>query len=170
MRILITSLAAGALLFSSALTGQAQSLWDFGEPAKNSLKEIKPEEFTAPNYKPGVVRHIVLLRYKPEVSDAQRIAILERFRNLKNTSLRNGHPYIVAIHAGPQHSHEGIDQGFDQVFILKFRSEGDRNYYVGPPVITNPAFYDAERLKFKEVIDPLLAEHGVLVFDFTSEK
>ena len=59
------------------------------------------EEFTAPNYKPGVVRHIVLLRYKPEVSDAQRIAILERFRNLKNTSLRNGHPYIVAIHTKP---------------------------------------------------------------------
>lgn len=170
MRIFIAGLTASALLFSSALTGQTQSLWEFGEPVKIPLQQIKPAVFTSSDYKPGVVRHIVLLRYKPEVSDAQRMAILERFRNMKNVALRNGKPYITAIHAGPQRSHEGIDQGFDQVFIIKFRSEGDRNYYVGPPAVTNPAFYDAERLKFKEVIDPLLADHGVMVFDFTSTK
>lgn len=170
MRILITSLAAGTLLFLPTLTGQAESLWGFGGPTEVSLHPTKPEEFTATDYKPGVIRHIVFLRYKPEVSDAQRMAIRERFRNLKNTSLRNGLPYIASIKSGSQHSYKGLDQGFDQVFIIKFLSEGDRNYYVGTPTVTNPAYFDPAHQKFKEVIDPLLTEHGLMAFDIDSIK
>ena len=127
-------------------------------------------EFTAPTYRPGVVHHIVLFRYKRDVGLEQRAAILQRFQALKLTALRDGRPYILAIHAGTQNSHEGLGQGFDQAFIVEFGSEGDRNYYVGTPAVTDPAFYDPVHHAFKKDVGPLLADEGALVFDFASNQ
>ncbi len=163
-------IAAAFLFITSVIYCQAQSIWHGIQPSDISPQGNKFEEFTAPDYKPGIIRHVVLFRYKPEVGDAQRMAVLLRFRNLKNSALRNGRPYIISIHAGRQNSHEGLGQNFDQIFIVKFRSEGDRNYYVGTPAVTDPAFYDPQHQKFKEFIAPLLADNGSLVFDFISEK
>ncbi|TPF73880.1 Dabb family protein [Brucella gallinifaecis] len=124
--------------------------------------------FTASEYKPGTIQHIVLFKYKKSVTSAQIQEVRRRFLALKTEAKRNGMPYIQQIEAGAQNSGEGADKGFQEGFIVTFLSEGDRNYYVGSPVVTDPKFYDQEHQKFKTFVGPLLAnKDGVLVFDFT---
>lgn len=68
-------------------------------------------------------------------------------------------------------SGEGADQGLEQGFIVTFNSEGDRNYYVGQPVVTDSGFYDPKHQAFKDFVGPLLASTAAaLVFDFTVGK
>lgn len=122
--------------------------------------------FTGPEYKPAVVRHLVLFRYKEDVSWEQRREVRRRFEALAELSKREGAPYIFSIETGRQASREGLDHGFEEAFIVSFRSEGDRNYYVGTPVVTDPQYFDPEHQKFKDFVEPLLAKDGVLVFDF----
>ncbi|WP_233549088.1 Dabb family protein, partial [Clavibacter lycopersici] len=78
-------------------------------------------------------------------------------------------PYIRSLHAGRQSSPEGVGRGFELGFVLTFSSEGDRNLYLGEPLIADPACIDAQHAAFKDLVGPLLAPdpHGVLVFDFT---
>lgn len=133
-----------------------------------SSAKITPEQFTAPDYKTGKIQHIVLFRFKKDVSPEQRQQVLQKFMQLKNTAQRNGKPYILSLEAGAiNESLEGAGQGFEQAYIVEFSSEGDRNYYVGTPAVTDPALYDPEHEKFKTFVGPLLDENGALVFDFT---
>ncbi len=137
--------------------------------AQNPISSTHSAEFTAPDFKTGTIQHIVLFRYKPEVGGEQRKEVFDRFLQLKDKAKRDGRPYIVSIKAGAQNmSLEGAGQNFVQAFIVEFRSEGDRNYYVGTPAVTNPAFYDPEHQEFKEFVGPFLTEHGALVYDFPS--
>lgn len=167
MRYLFMSIAAGALLYFPVAPGYAQSLPQASKVLA-ALQIVDPAEFTAANYKPGTVRHIVLFRYKDSVPAQQRAQAMQQFLALKEGALRNGHPYIRALHAGVQNSHEAFGQGFDQAFIVEFASQGDRNYYVGTPAVTDPAYFDPQHQKFKDAIGPLLADNGVLVFDFST--
>lgn len=127
-----------------------------------------PEQITATSYRPGKVEHIVLFKYRPDVSDQTRLLVTERFLSLQKQCLRNNVPYIVSIVTGAQNSLEGLDRGFDQGFIVTFSSEGDRNYYVGMPVVNDRRFFDAKHDEFKNFVKPFLqpGTEGVLVFDF----
>jgi len=123
--------------------------------------------FTASKYKPGIVQHIVLFKYKNSVTPSQIKEVRRRFLALKHEAKRGGKPYIASLEAGSQNSGEGADRGFQEGFIVTFRSEGDRNYYVGTPVIADPKLFDLAHQKFKDFVGPLLAEKdGALVFDF----
>ncbi|MGP8446454.1 Dabb family protein [Burkholderia vietnamiensis] len=133
---------------------------------ENELATVGIGNFTASNYKPGVVRHIVLFRYKDTVTAEQRRDISRRFLELQK-SRRNGTTYIVSIEEGTQSSGEMADQRLQQGFIVTFNSEGDRNFYVGRPIISDPNYYDANHQAFKNFIGPLLAPRGALVFDYT---
>ncbi|WEX08808.1 Dabb family protein [Chelativorans sp. AA-79] len=133
---------------------------------KSELAAVGTETFTNPDFKPGTVRHIVLFRYKDGTTEAQRSEIQRRFMVLAKEAVRDGKPYIASIETGPQSSGEGVDGGFEGAFLVTFRSEGDRNYYVGTPVVSDPEFFDPEHQKFKDFVGPYLAEDGVLVFDF----
>ncbi|WP_180978169.1 MULTISPECIES: Dabb family protein [Burkholderia] len=135
----------------------------------DELRAVGVERFTASDYKPGVVRHIVLFRYQDTVTAAQRQEITQRFLSLQK-SQRNGARYIVSIDEGLQSSGEKADQGLQQGFLVTFRSEGDRNFYVGQPIVTDPNFYDANHQAFKDFVGPLLARQGVLVFDYTVDQ
>ncbi len=147
------------------MNSQAQNIIS----SMHSADKATPPEFTASDFKTGIIQHIVLFRYKPEVSGEQRKDVFVRFLQLKDKAKRDGKPYIISIKAGAQNtSLEGAGQNFDQAFIGEFRSEGDRNYYVGTPAVTDPAFYDPEHQKFKEFVGPLLEENGALVYDFPS--
>lgn len=131
-------------------------------------KDIGNKDFTANNYHPGIIKHIVLFRYKDSVTPEQKTAVIQRFLTLRD-SKRPGekHPYVISITTGSQNSGEKTSLGFEQAFIVTFRSEGDRNYYVGTPIVDNPIYYDKSHADFKKFVGPLLAEeHGVLVFDF----
>lgn len=136
------------------------------ESLAQEMKMVGISRFIDQAYKAGVVRHIVIFRYKETVSTDERREITRRFLALQR-SLRHGAPYIVSIEQGAQSSGERLDKDFEQAFLVTFRSEGDRNYYVGKPVITNPGFYDHAHQEFKEFVGAFLAPEGALVFDYS---
>jgi hypothetical protein len=133
---------------------------------KQELADVGVEQFTASDYKPGTVRHIVLFRYASTVTPTEKREVIRRFLALKTLAKRNGKNYIVSIDTGGEISGEGADQGLEQGFIVTFRSQGDRNYYVGQPVVTDANFYEPAHQAFKDFVGPLLDQNGAVVFDF----
>ncbi|XRB28184.1 Dabb family protein [Novacetimonas hansenii] len=141
---------------------------ELGEEARAvrlQAAQIGLRAFTAPDFHPGKVRHIVLMRFLPTITDAQRAEVVRRFMALGQVSRRdNGQQVIADIETGVQMSGEGVDQGFGQGFVVTFNSEGDRNYYVGKPVVSDPAYFDPAHEAFKKFAAPYII--GVLVFDY----
>ncbi|WP_439070506.1 Dabb family protein (plasmid) [Serratia nevei] len=134
-------------------------------PSQSAGSDIQ----TASDYRPGILKHIVLFKYKQDVTQAQRNEVVNRFLALKS-SKRHGEssPYIISIIEGVQNSREGVGGGFEQAFIVTFKSEGDRNYYVGRPLVEKSGFYDEAHDEFKQYVAPLLSgDSGALVFDFS---
>jgi hypothetical protein len=129
------------------------------------LASVGTERFTASDYRPGEVTHIVLFGYLPEVTAEQKAEVDRRFRALVETE-RDGAPYIVSITSGYQQSGEVAPGGLEHGFVVTFRSLGDRNFYVGEPIVSDPAFFDPVHAGFKAFVGPLLAE--AQVFDFSS--
>jgi hypothetical protein len=133
-----------------------------------TLAKIGPEAFTAEAYKPGLIRHIVLFQYALGTTATQRGQVVERFLALGDACRRKGGDrYLIGIETGPQTSGEGADKGLNQGFIVTLKSEGDRNYYVGTPVVHDPAYYDQAHQEYKDFIKPLV--RNALVFDFPVE-
>ncbi|WP_458135964.1 Dabb family protein [Komagataeibacter sp. NFXK3] len=121
--------------------------------------------FTSAGFHRGLVRHIVLFRFLPTITDDQRAEVVRRFLALARTSRReDGSPVVVSIETGAQISGEGVDEGLQQAFVVTFRSEGDRNYYVGRPVVTDPAYFDPAHEAFKKFAAPYIVT--TLVFDY----
>jgi hypothetical protein len=129
------------------------------------LAEVGIDQFTARDYRPATVRHIVLFRFADAATEADRAETEERFRALAYTR-RDGEPYILSIESGSQISGEMGEAGFELGFVVSFSSEGDRNFYVGEPVISDPENFDGEHAKFKQFVGPFLAD--VQVFDFVA--
>lgn len=147
----------------------------YADAAFNALsqnnKEIGSKRFTDHNYKPGIIKHIVIFKYKSSVTEEQRDEVARKFLQLQS-SKRPGdsRPYIISIITGSQSSGENASMDFEQAFIVTFRSEGDRNYYVGTPVVDNPDYYDEHHAEFKQFVGSLLTEdNGALVFDFKTD-
>lgn len=134
---------------------------------RQELADVGVERFTARDHRPGLVRHVVLLAYRDDVTAEQKADVLRRFRALAYAPHTDGEPYILSVEAGEQDNGEGVGGGFEHGVVVTFASRGDRNYYVGEPVVDDPRFFDAEHAAFKELLGPLLAEgsRGVLVFD-----
>jgi head-tail adaptor len=158
---------AGLAVFS--IEGHAVTATAASVRLGQELQHVGVQRFIAPDYQPGIVRHVVLFRYRSDVTASQRSEVIERFLAMRKTSLRDGQPFIVSIETGGQHSGEGADQELEQAFVVTFRSQGDRNYYVGQPVIDDQKYYDPVHQRFKDFVGPLLASGGVVVFDYTVE-
>ncbi|MEV7004400.1 Dabb family protein [Streptomyces sp. NPDC093982] len=137
---------------------------------QKELGDVGIEKFTAADYKPGKVKHIVLFRFKQGTSLAKQAEVMQKFRELKGQATRNEKPYIVSLESGTQTSGEGAGLNMKQGFIVTFASEGDRNYYVGTPIVTDAKFYDKTHQSFKEFVGPLLDKSGAVVLDFTEGK
>ncbi|MGU3574670.1 Dabb family protein [Brucellaceae bacterium C25G] len=133
---------------------------------KQTVQTIGAEQFTKSDYKTGTIKHIVLFRFKPDVTKSQIKLMAQEFDNLQQLCLRDGKTYIQSIIYGKQISGEGAGHDFTLGFIVTFQSEGDRNFYVGEPLIDDPRFYDIAHHNFKKRIAPLLESQGALVFDF----
>ncbi|RKR75974.1 Dabb family protein [Frondihabitans australicus] len=128
-----------------------------------NLTGTEAAEVTARDYRPGLVRHVVLFRFREGVDQAAQEQAEARFRALADAPRHDGAPYVVSIVAGPQTSPEDTDHVVDLGFIVTFASEGDRNYYVGQPVVTDPAYFCAAHDAYKAFVGPLLDD--VIVFD-----
>ncbi|MBB1585000.1 Dabb family protein [Serratia sp. OS31] len=134
---------------------------------RNEAQKVGYKTFTSPGYKWGTMKHIVLFKYAAIVTPEQKEEVIRRFMALRYSMRPGGTaPYIQSIIQGPQSSGEGAGQGYEQAFIVTFSSEGDRNYYVGAPIVNEPAYVDPQHDAFKAFVGPLLAPHGALVFDF----
>lgn len=132
--------------------------------------QIGTKAFTARDYEPGLLRHIVLLRFANDVPASEREGMIERFLRLKDDCRRDTRPYIHSIEYGRQASGEGNALGFEHAFVMTFDSEGDRNFYVGEPIVLDATCYDPVHHAFKAAIGPMLAPQGALVFDFFSRR
>lgn len=167
MRWKLSRITASAIssfgIFSGVWTGAMAS-----PPAQQArmqeMQEVGADAFTSHGYKPAMVRHIVLFQYQPSATTLEREEIKRRFLALRTQVRRNGAPYIVSIETGAQSSGEGADHGMDQAFLVTFCSEGDRNYYVGAPVVSDPAHFDPAHAAFKQFVAPYVAD--VVVFDY----
>jgi hypothetical protein len=141
--------------------------------ADDSTAKRPPDAiFTQQFYDPGPTMHIVLFKYKTSVTTAQKKEVVRRFLALQPSPRQDtGKSYILYINSGVQNSLEGVARGFEQGFIVAFKSGGDRNYYVGKPIVNDPDFFDHKHDEFKNFVGPLLAEdNGVLVFDFKNNQ
>lgn len=145
--------------------GAAKALDPAAQARQDELQQVGLVRFTGPDYKPGLVRHMVMFRYKPGTSEAIRRQIREQFLAMQQSARRNGRPYILSIETGLQNSGEGADQGLQEAFLITFRSEGDRNYYVGTPVVNSPAYYEPTHERFKQFAFPHI--QSAVVFDYT---
>lgn len=154
-----------SLLSQNTLATQAS------EQLKAVVNEIGEEQFTDPGYHQGLIKHIVLFRYKENTTQEIRNKIQTRFLQLKDQCVRNGKPYILSIETGTQNSGEGLDQEFEQIFIVTFASEGARNYYVGKDLVQHEGNFDPAHDAFKKFVGSYLKEPinplGAFVVDFT---
>ncbi|ART93403.1 stress responsive alpha/beta barrel protein [Zymomonas mobilis] len=133
--------------------------------ARALLKEVGVERFTSPDFHSGKLQHIVLFRFKKNVIEAERREVTKQFLELAKTSKRpDGQSVIVSIETGSQNSGENAGMDMDQGYIVTFNSEGDRNYYVGRPLVNDPAFFDAAHEQFKSFAGTFLEK--AIVFDF----
>ncbi len=103
----------------------------------------------------GKVVHIVAFKYKKAVTEAKKKEIADALVALKGKI-----PQIVSVQHGPNISKEGFDKGFHEAFVITFASEKDRDVYLGHEAHT----------KFTKLLDGVLADKGVFVFDFLAQE
>jgi hypothetical protein len=99
--------------------------------------------------KKRVLRHVVLFRYKPEVTPAQLDEINRAFQDLQRQI-----PQIRDFERGTNNSPEGLDKGFTHGYLITFESEADRDAYLPHPA----------HKKFVEMLGGKLEEP--FVFDY----
>ncbi len=96
-----------------------------------------------------MIRHLVLMRFKPETTQARRTELEQAFAALKNAL-----PLVQDLEWGTNVSPEGLDQGYTHCFSLTFANAADRDAYLPHPV----------HQSFVEQVKPWLDQ--VLVFDY----
>jgi hypothetical protein len=164
--LLITFMTANIFINGSAFAANTPA----AQTLAAEVSQVGEDNFVAPDYKPGLIKHIVLFRYQDNVTADQKKQIRDRFLSLAQECQRDGKPYVISIETGVQNSGEGTDQQLEQGFIVTFKSEGDRNYYVGRGIVQKAGNYDPAHDAFKAFVGPYLHTPidptGVVVFDF----
>ena len=161
-------LALSAILLNGSARADAQTPDEAARSQHALLAEVGPARFTAPDFHPGNVRHMVMFRFRQSATPEQRHQVTEHFLALAKESRRPDHsPVVVSIETGVQNSGESSDLGLERAYLVTFRSEGDRNFYVGQPVVADSHYFDAAHEAFKTFAKPYLAK--VVVFDFTMD-
>ena len=103
-----------------------------------------------------MIRHIVLMKCKPEASKAD---IDEVFAALE--ALKDAIPGILAFEGGENNSVEGINRGYTHGFTMDFADEQVRETYLPHPE------HQKVVAKIRNIIDG--SSESVLVMDFTIE-
>ncbi len=100
-----------------------------------------------------VLRHVVLLQFKDDVSTEAKAQAVQKFLDLEGKI-----PEILKIEGGQNISDGGLSKGFTHCFVLTFESESDRDIYLPHP----------EHTRVVEENKPLLSD--LLVADFWGEE
>jgi Stress responsive A/B Barrel Domain len=96
-----------------------------------------------------MLRHLVLLSFKPEAAAGDIDAVIAAF-----VVLRDQVPTVRGLEWGPNVSPEGLTQGYTHAFMLSFDDAAGRDTYLPHPA----------HLAFVERLKPVLA--AVLVIDY----
>ncbi|PMD24368.1 hypothetical protein NA56DRAFT_544637, partial [Hyaloscypha hepaticicola] len=78
------------------------------------------------------ITHIVLFKYKPDISWEAFEKHFEQFMGLKQKSLskKTGKPLIKSLKAGKNRSWEPFSKGMTHGFVLEFESQEELDYYL----------------------------------------
>lgn len=76
------------------------------------------------------VIHIVLFKYSPSVSWIELEKHFREFAALRDTCLKNGKPYMISMRMGKNTSWENFHKGMTHAFVLEFKDEEDRDFYL----------------------------------------
>jgi len=75
-----------------------------------------------------MLQHVVLLKFRSEVTQAQVDSAFEQVADLKNRI-----PGITAFVHGPNNSTEGLSQGYTHGFVMTFADAASRDAYLPHP-------------------------------------
>ncbi len=95
------------------------------------------------------MRHLLLVRFKPEVTAEQLDALFAHFRRLPADI-----PGIVSVECGANESPEGLEKGFTHAILMTFVDSAARDAYLPHPGHEN----------LKAVFVPLVAD--IIVIDY----
>ena len=103
----------------------------------------------------GKIVHVVAFKYKKAVTEAKQKEIADAFVALKTKI-----PQVVSIEHGKNVSKEGFEKGYHEMFVVTFANEKDRDIYLEHP----------KHKEFAKLLDGVLADKGVFVFDFVAKE
>lgn len=99
------------------------------------------------------VTHIVLFRYRSDISWTTLESHFRDFSALKDTCLKDGKPYMLSMRMGKNTSWENFGRGMTHAFVLEFKDEADRDYYL---------LKDSVHHRFSEKAGPLIEDSVVV--------
>jgi hypothetical protein len=100
-----------------------------------------------------VLRHVVMYKFKPELTAAQVQEVVDAFKGLPGKI-----PTILEFEAGTNVSEEGKSEGFTHLFVVTFRDKAGLKVY-----LDHPAHAD-----YVKVVKD--RREKVIVFDYVTEK
>ena len=103
----------------------------------------------------GKIVHVVAFKYKKAVTDAKQKEIADALVALKTKI-----PQIISIEHGKNVSKEGFEKGYHEMFVVTFANEKDRDIYLEHP----------KHKEFAKLLDGIIADKGVFVFDYVSKQ
>ena len=103
-----------------------------------------------------MIRHIVLMKCKPEASKGEIDNVFAALAALKDTI-----PGILAFEGGENNSPEGINRGYTHGFTMDFADEQTRETYLPHPE------HEKVKTKIRKILDR--SPDNVLVIDFPIE-
>ncbi|XAO71719.1 MAG: hypothetical protein AAYR33_01800 [Acetobacteraceae bacterium] len=129
------------------------------EAARQLMDQVGVSRYTSQDWQPGRVREAVLLTFRDDVSAAQKQAFAQRLARLTQDARRpdGSHP-IDMIEMGWEGAPSLSPTGRHFLYILQFRSEGDRHFVMGPPIVTDPHFYDPAYAAFSAFMSGLIVD------------
>ncbi|KAI7318512.1 hypothetical protein KC315_g10034 [Hortaea werneckii] len=80
----------------------------------------------------STITHIVLFKYRPEITWSAFEAHFETFQALQTKCLHpeTGKPYMLSMRMGKNRSWEPFSKGMTHAFVLEFANQGDLDYYL----------------------------------------
>ncbi|HVX60855.1 MAG TPA: Dabb family protein [Pirellulales bacterium] len=99
------------------------------------------------------LKHVVLYKFKPELSDSQLQQVIDTFAALPKKI-----EAIIGFERGKNISQEGKSEGFTHCFVVTFRDEQGRDAYLKHPA----------HLEYVNVVRD--CREKVLVFDYWIEQ
>jgi hypothetical protein len=101
------------------------------------------------------ITHIVLFKYRPDITWTDFQAHFDSFRALKDECVHpaTGKPYMLSMRMGKNRSWEPFSKGMTHGFVLEFASQADLDYYL---------LEDPVHLAFSKAAAPLVEDSVVL--------